>query len=786
MDDLIPFFIATIFVSALMVPLLYPLLKKKLGLVLAIVPLALFVLLAFNLTSVTPQFTVLPKAMFSFLPGLAASFRLDGLSMVFGLLVSGIGVLVVLYATFYMAKYQRQAHFYTYLMLFMGAMTGLVFSDNLMGLFIFWELTSVSSFLLIGFDHHLEKSRQAALQSLLITGLGGLCLLFAVILIGQITGTYELSALLEQGVSLTQHPQYPLVFGLVLLAVLTKSAQFPFHFWLPGAMQAPTPVSSYLHSATMVNAGIFLLLRIHPLLGETLMWKSTLVLSGAITMFLGAFFSMGQRDFKRILAFTTISALGTMVLLIGIDTEQSMKAALVFFIVHGLYKGGLFMVAGILDKATGTRDIKVLGHIWKPMPLTTLAAAFALISMAGLPPMLGFIGKELIYDAKIQLPALASWILPLGVGANILMVAISLTVFIEVFWAGKRKQPVEMKHREGEFKWYFLAGPVVLGLAGLVLGLMPGVLDSLIGNALYVSRGEVIDVHLSLWHGFNQVLMLSLFTVISGIGVFWIRSRTAQFIASILNWFEKFNMARAFTKVINWYVKAAGKQTAWIQHGYHRFYLMTFFVVTSILVVWQMLGSGFSFSEIETFSPLKVHILLLLFVSSLAVLFAVITPSRLAAILAMGVVGYGVGMIYLFYGGIDLAITQFLAETVVMVLFVMVIYYLPGFAALSSKKSRIRDAIISIGVGVVVTLIVLQARFVNLHEPISGFFAENSLTRGHGRNIVNVILVDFRALDTLGEVTVLTLAAVGVYSLFRFKIKEPKAKKESHEEKESK
>ncbi|MEA2106344.1 MAG: proton-conducting transporter membrane subunit [Bacteroidota bacterium] len=342
----------------------------------------------------------------------------------------------------------------------MAAMTGLVFSDNLMGLFIFWELTSVTSFLLIGFDHHLEKSRQAALQSLLITGFGGLCLLFAAILIGQIAGTYQLSEIMASSINFTAHPQYQLIFILILVAVLTKSAQIPFHFWLPGAMQAPTPVSAYLHSATMVNAGIYLLLRTHPVLSGTILWKYSLILAGVITMFLGAWFSMGQKDLKRILAFTTISALGTMVLLIGIGTPLSMEATLVFFIVHGLYKGELFMVAGIIDKSTGTRDITVLSKIWKPLPATTIFAVLALISMAGLPPMLGFVGKELVYVAKIQLPGLSWIILPLGVGANIMMVAISLTVFVEVFYSKSKKSAIPIHYIEKNYPGILFLGRV--------------------------------------------------------------------------------------------------------------------------------------------------------------------------------------------------------------------------------------------------------------------------------------------------------------------------------------
>ncbi|MFP4024864.1 MAG: hydrogen gas-evolving membrane-bound hydrogenase subunit E [Thiohalospira sp.] len=771
MSEYLPLLIGLLFLSGILVIVLYPVLKQRLGWVLSLAPLTIFVWLIISLGDIDTKTIKLFPSGFALLPGIDFSFRIDGLSAIFGLLITGIGFLVVLYASWYMKKYSRQAHFFSYLMFFMAAMTGLVFSDNLMALFIFWELTSVTSFLLIGFDHHLEKSRQAALQSLLITGFGGLCLLFAAILIGQIAGTYQISEIIASGINFTSHTQYNLIFILILAAVLTKSAQFPFHFWLPGAMQAPTPVSAYLHSATMVNAGIYLLLRIHPVLSGTILWKYSLILAGVITMFLGAYFSMGQKDLKRILAFTTISALGTMVLLIGIGTPLSMEATLVFFIVHGLYKGGLFMVAGIIDKSTGTRDITVLSKIWKPLPTTTIFAVLALISMAGLPPMLGFVGKELVYVAKIQLPGLSWIILPLGVGANIMMVAISLTIFVEVFYNKSKKPEIPIHYKENKLPWYFILGPGVLALAGLMLGLFPAGLNQVISNALFVTKNQVVDVHLLLWHGFNEVLLLSIFAIFLGVMVFVYRKPVIKFIKKTIKWFDIYHLPTIFMNVMNHYLRIAGKNTQRIQHGYHRFYLMTFFVVTLAITVFQINWNFKELVPLEGFTAIKLNIVILLLISSLAVLFAVFSMSRLSAILAMGVVGYGIGLLYLLYGAIDLAITQFLAETVIMVLFIMVIYYLPKFTSLSNKKSRIRDIIISLLVGASVTIVILHSRALNTYEPISSFFAENSLLKAHGRNIVNVILVDFRALDTLGEITVLTLAAIGVFSLFRFTIK---------------
>ncbi|MDX9929826.1 MAG: proton-conducting transporter membrane subunit [Bacteroidales bacterium] len=774
----LPLLTGLIFLAGVFSPLLIRLFRKRLGMIVALIPLLIFISLLFVIPSIGVDSVIITGKLFTLTESINLAFRLDGLSITFGLLITGIGAFVFLYSAFYMAKYERQGQFYLYLTLFMGAMTAMVFADNLMALFIFWEITSVTSFLLIGFDYHSEKARQASLQSLLITGFGGLCLLFAVILAGEEAGTYNISEMISSGFTLESDSRTLLIFIMVLMAVLTKSAQFPFHFWLPGAMQAPTPVSSYLHSATMVNAGIFLLLRLHPLLGDFYLWRGSLMVAGGITMFLGAFFSMGQTDLKRILAFTTISALGTMVMLIGIDTSESMKAALVFFIVHALYKGGLFMMAGIIDKSTGTRDIKLLARLGRGLPLTTVATILSLVSMAGLPPMLGFIGKELMYDAKIQLPGLAQLVLPLGVGANIMMVAISMTIFAELFTPAPAKKGVPFKYRERDFPWYFPAGTILLAAAGLLLGLVPGNLDMLIGNALVVAGDYDPGVKLSLWHGFNDVFFLSVFTIISGSVVFTLRRKVMPAISSVLRWFDRLFLPDLFMKVMKRYLEITARNTARIQHGYHRYYLMTFFLVTLALAAIPFLTGHASQVRLDILSPVRLNIVLLLLISGMAVVFAVFTGGRLTAIVAMAVVGYGIGLLYLFYGAVDLAITQFLAETILMVLFVMVMYRMPGFAPLSSRRSRLRDIAIALAVGVMVAVVVLNALAVNLSDPISSFYAENSLTQGHGRNIVNVILVDFRALDTLGEITVLTLAAVGVYALFNIRVSKLKKKEE--------
>jgi multicomponent Na+:H+ antiporter subunit A len=451
-------------------------------------------------------------------------FTLDGLSLIFVLLITGIGCLVFLYSKAYMNSYTGTTKFYFYLTLFSGAMLGLVLSSNFIQLFIFWELTSVLSFLLISFFNEKETARKAAFQSLFITGLGGLSLLAGFILLGSIVDSYSLTDWINSADLIKSNNKYLPSLILILVGVFTKSAQFPFHFWLPGAMQAPTPVSAYLHSATMVKAGIFLLARLNPVLGGTAEWTYIIPVAGVLTMLTGAYFSITQTDIKAILAYTTISALGVLVLLLGIDTKLSVKAALVFLFVHAFYKAALFMIAGYIDKKTGTRDIDKLGGLAYEMPFGFAVSAIALLSMAGLPPLLGFIGKELIYEAKVQSPGLGSMVLILGVTSNVFMVAVSMLFMAKVFFGRKTSKPKKVYLN----KTLFLLGPGILALFSLGYGLFPNLLSKLIAPALGVISAEDIQIKLKLWLGFNQVLMLSIFTVIMGFTLFFLTYRNSK------------------------------------------------------------------------------------------------------------------------------------------------------------------------------------------------------------------------------------------------------------------
>jgi multicomponent Na+:H+ antiporter subunit A len=701
--------------------------------------------------------------------GLNIGFLLDGLSLSFALLVSGIGVLVFMYAHSYMKSYEKTTKFFFYLLLFSGSMLGLVLSSNLIQLFIFWEFTTILSYFLISYFHEKEESRKAAFQSLVITFLGGLALLAGILVIGNVVGSYEINDWVAGSEKIRNSSMYLPGLLLILGGVFTKSAQFPFHFWLPGAMQAPAPVSAYLHSATMVKAGVFLLMRLSPALGSTPEWTSIVPLIGVITMLTGSYFAITQSDLKAILAYTTINALGILVLLIGIDSELSIKAAVLFLFIHAFYKASLFMIAGFIEKKTGTRNINELGGLRKSFPITFVITLLAVLSMAGLPPMLGFLGKELIYEAKVQSPGFASLIFIFGFISNVLMFAVSMRVLFLVFLGKPRKSYSVPLNK----KFFFVFGPGFLVFISLLLGLSPNLLGKvIIEPAATVVFGQPVDVKLALWHGFNLVLLLSAITVVIGsvLSYILIKYRTVELQWSKLN--ERIfplQLPQVFSSVIEKFVAISVGKTRLLQHGYHRYYILTVVMFTAALLWLQLvLTRGWDFNLNITLQPFYISGLILIVV--IATLYTTLTTSRTRAIVSMGVTGYGIALIFLYYSAVDLAITQILAETLIVVMFMLILQRLPFFAKLSSRRSKIRDLFAALIFGGSMTIVSLKAINVNFSSSISEFFIANSYDKAYGENVVNVILVDFRALDTLGEVTVLVIAAMGVAALFKSKI----------------
>ncbi len=693
--------------------------------------------------------------------GIDLAFRIDGWALLFLLLIAGIGALILIYAGGYLHGHRHEGRFYGFILLFMGSMLGLVSADNLILMFVFWELTSFSSYLLIGFDHEKKESRAAALQALLVTGGGGLALLAGFVLIGKVGGTFSFSTLLESPDVLREHALYLPILLLVLAGAFTKSAQFPFHFWLPGAMAAPTPVSAYLHSATMVKAGIFLLGRFSPLLGSTEAWHQIVTTVGAVTMLAGALLALPQTDLKRLLAYSTVSGLGTLTLLLGIGTTLAIKAAAIFLLVHSLYKGALFMVAGAVDHEAHTRDVRSLSGLFKVMPITALAAGAAALSMSGFPPLVGFISKELLYEANLEAGSLL--VTAAGLAANVIMVAVAIIVGFRPFHGPPQVAPQAM-HEPPLALWL---GPAVLAALGLVAGILPNLVDRpLLAAAVSAILGVETPVQLKLWHGFNLVLGLSVLTVLAGLAVYAVRDRIRT-VAARLAPIARVGPERAYALGLQALTFVADRQTRLLQHGYLRGYVLTVLIVATAL-------AGFALSRFGAvplwigFEDVRFHEVAIGVIILSAALVAANARSRLAAVAALGVVGYSVALIYGLYGAPDLAVTQILVETLTLVLFVLVVAHLPHFSTFGGPRRRRFDALFAAVAGVVITLLVLKALHVDSGARVSEYFAENAL-RAQGRNVVNVILVDFRALDTLGEIAVLSVAALGVFALLKLR-----------------
>lgn len=701
---------------------------------------------------------------------LKLSFQLDGLALLFGFLIAGIGAFILVYAGAYLKDHPRLGRFYSFLLLFMASMLGVVWSDHAISLFVFWELTSLSSYLLIGFNNDKAASRDGALQALLVTGLGGLALLAGLILLAMVSGTWEFHGMIAQAQSISVSGLYPAMTILIFLGAFTKSAQFPFHFWLPNAMEAPTPVSAYLHSATMVKAGVYLLARLTPILGGTLIWENTLLVVGAITMIGGGYLALFQKDLKKLLAYSTVSALGIMVLLIGVGTPFAFGAAMTFILAHACYKGALFMVAGAVDHSTGTRDIDQLSGLAPKMPVTATAAMLAAFSMAGIPPLFGFVAKEAFYET-LQKISLFPWaFVSLGVLASLCFVLVALWVAITPFW-GKRKSTPHEPH-EGSLGLFL--GPLVLALLGGLWGIWPKFLaqDWVQGAASALAAKE-LSYPLKLWHGLNQTLMLSAATLVLGLLLFLLH----RFWRPILNLLKPLNTYGPEA----WYQGAlvllkrlAAFQTRVWQSGYLRIYII-FVILTALGLGGVTLLSGFDFEFPTLRKDAYPYEYLLTSVILLAALFATLTRSKLGAMAGLGVVGFGVALVFVLYGAPDLAMTQILVETLVVILLVLGFHHMPGFQFMGKRKAVLRDLLIAGSIGAFMTLLVLAATQVHFTESVSDFYARESLPLAHGRNVVNVILVDFRALDTLGEIVVLALAGFGVYAMLKLKPKSEKS-----------
>lgn len=762
------------FVLAAFAPWIYRLLRGAAGWVLALLPLALllyFFRLAAQAVHGQPaaeQYAWAPSL------GLALSFHGDGLGLLFAMLISGIGALVVVYSGGYLKDNPLLGRWYCFLLVFMASMLGVVLADNLIALFVFWELTSFSSYLLIGFNSHEEKSRDAALQALLVTGLGGLAMLAGFVLLGIAGGSYDISALVAAGgESVRESSLYSAILALVLAGALTKSAQFPFHFWLPNAMVAPAPASAYLHSSTMVKAGLYLLARLSPVLGGTPAWTFWVTAFGAATMFLGACLALQQHVLKRLMAYSTVSALGAVTMLLGLGFESAAQAAVAFVLAHALYKGALFLVAGAIDHGTGERDVRRLGALARAMPVTAAAAAVAALSMSGIPLMFGFVAKEMLYASAMRAHGLAA---PLLTVLSVVSSMCFLVVALCVAWRPFHGPQVETSKHPHEAPPSMWLGPAVLGAGTLALGLFPPLAGPLLGaaaNGVLGAHGET-HLHLALWHGFTPALGLSVITVCGGVLAYLYRDRLIA-AAAPLQTLVRYGPERGYNGAMQTMTWTAELQTRILQNGYLRYYLllilaMLLLVPGSVLLLQtEAVSQAMVRHVLESVEHLRFYELGLAAVITIAIGAAVHSRTRLAAVAALGVVGYGIALIFVLFGAPDLAMTQFVIETLTVILFVLVFYHLPPFAFYASKPAIVRDLVIAGGVGVLMALLVLVASDVTGPPGISQYFREHSYDLAHGRNVVNVILVDFRAIDTLGEITVLSVAGVGAYALLKLR-----------------
>ncbi len=750
--------VLSMFAAAALAPALHRALGRKARWVLAALPVGVLVVAARLLPRILEGEA--HHASVPWVPslGVELSIALDGLAFVFLALICGIGALIFVYAGEYLRSDPRIGRFYAYLLLFSGSMAGLVLADDVFFLFVCWELTSVTSFLLIGWDHDRQEARQAALTALLVTGAGGLAMLAGFVLLVVVTGETDVSRM--SGEAIRASPLYPSILILVLAGAFTKSAQVPFHFWLPRAMEAPTPVSAYLHSATMVTAGVYLLARLSPTLGGTRAFCLVVTVVGAATMVTGAALAVTQKDLKRILAYSTVSVLGVLTMLLGIGTRAAVSAAVVYLIAHSLYKGSLFLTAGIVDHEAGTRDITRLRGLARLMPITATAAVVAALSNAGAPPLLGFVSKELFYEAVVAAPSGAA---ALGVGAvlsSALFVVVSVAVAWRPFFGGPPEAPT-LPHEEPPSLWL---GPAVLATSSLVLGVAPQILGDLPGAAATAILGRAVTLELHLWHGLTPVLGLTVLTLLGGLGLARVLLPRGERLLRAAERLAAVGPARVYDGAFAGLLRFAGAQTRVLQTGHLRHYLIVT-VMTAVVLVGPPLLRSQPPSSALSLRDVQLPEVVLAGVILAAAFATARTLSRLAVVAMLGAIGVCVMLVFVIFSALDLALTQIMVEVLTVVIFVLVLHHMPRFVSPPRARVWVADAVVCGLFGLTVALLVLMSGTLSPESILSDYFVAKGYPEAHGRNIVNVILVDFRAMDTLGETTVLCVAGIGVYAL---------------------
>jgi multicomponent K+:H+ antiporter subunit A len=718
----------------------------------------------FNGAVITQSWSWLPQL------GIDFSFRLDALGLLFALLISGIGTLIYIYAYFYLGPKNSLNKLYLLLMLFMAAMLGISLSNNLILLLVFWELTSISSFLLVGYWSNYDAAQRGSRMALTITGMGGLAMLGGFILLGQITGTYEIDQILTMTAQIQSHALFVPTLLLILLGAFTKSAQFPFHFWLPNAMAAPTPVSAYLHSATMVKAGIFLVARLLPIFAGAALFHNLVTFIGLFTLCMAAFFAIFKEDLKGLLAYSTISHLGLIMCLLGIGSPLAVAAAIFHIINHATFKAALFMIAGIIDHESGTRDLRKLSGLWQLLPYTATLTMVTAASMAGVPLTNGFLSKEMFFTellSNLSGPVLICSAI-VATLAGIFAVAYSVRLVHGVFFDGPLGKQVPNKDAH-EPPFGMRAPATLLAILCILVGLFPALLVENIVNSTARASTQVMDfegAHLALWHGFNMPLLMSAIALIGGLIFYFSLAKGGKIREIDLDpYLGRLQGRVAFDLFLKSLLLNSRKFKRWTENGKLQSYILWIVIFSIAIVSLPFLGQGLTTGTRElTHAPaLAIVLWLLLFSSCWMMLW--FHHERIKAVLISGAIGLVVTMVFVCFSAPDLALTQITVDVVTTVLLLMSLSLLPQLTPYESSVSRRwRDALIAIGGGLGIAWITWLI-LTRDHNSISWFFMQQSIPLGGGTNVVNVILVDFRGFDTFGEITVLGIAGIGALCL---------------------
>lgn len=777
-------------IFALLIPVLYRFYKRvHLGWFVLPIPVVLFV---YFLTYLQPTMSGhYEKASATWMPQIGMNFDIyvDGLGLLFSLLITGIGSLVVLYSISYLSRSEQLGNFYCYLLMFMSAMLGVVLSDNLLILYLFWELTSFSSFLLISFWRHKEKSLYGAMKSMIITVFGGLSLLGGFILLYIASGTWSIRELINQLDHVQASPFFLLAMVFIIIGAMTKSAQFPFYIWLPDAMEAPTPVSAYLHSATMVKAGIYLIARLTPLFAVSQGWIWTVTLFGLVTLFWGSLNATKQQDLKGVLAFSTVSQLGMIMSMLGIGAVSyhfnggenlfyvaAYSAAIFHLINHATFKGALFMITGAVDHATGTRDIKKLGGLMTIMPISFTLTIITSLSMAGVPPFNGFLSKEQFLEAMIEVTNANLFSLnTIGILLPIVAVVGSIFTFVYSFkfiteiFLGKY-QPEVLPHKAHEASILMNISPIILSTLVIAIGLFPSLVSAPLVEPAVKSIANIdnITAEFHLWHGFTPAFMATLIIYIAGGLLILTHKKWVPFIKGLptfltLNyWYDQTGRYSPFY---------ATQLTRTYMTGFSRNNIVIIFTTLIIITAVTLISVPFTF-DFKHVSPIRPYEFISVITIIIAAVMIIFARSRLFSIIMLSAVGYSMAIFFIFFNAPDLALTQFVVETISTALFLLCFYHLPNMSRYNeTPKFKIVNVVISISVGLIVTILGLIA-YGNRHfVSISEFYKKHVYDLAEGKNMVNVILVDFRGTDTLFESAVLGIAGMAIYTLIKLRAK---------------